>query len=156
MKMRNILGSVAVLAMVCGFVRAADMDSVEISTGAVVTNGGTHAGTAGYIVRGIIEGVTVKCSAGGTNTVTLSSANGQTIFSKSDCAGTNTYVLRTPVHLASSGAALTDTLYAYNSITNASYTVPLYGGVPCASKVTLSVVGAGSGTTTCSVVLMYR
>jgi len=131
-------------------VARAGVDDVTITTGAAVTNGGTHAGTASYVIRGEILGVVVSSTVGSTNTVTLTSADGQTIFSRASCtAGTNTYPIVTPVYIASTGAALTDThYYSTNAASATSYTVAKYGGIPCASKVTLSVVGAGLLTTT--------
>jgi hypothetical protein len=157
MKKLSFVG-VALVAMSIAGSAFADMDDLPFTTGLAVTNGGTHAGIASYIVRGTVEGVVVTITgAGATNAVTLTSADGQTIFSKSGCTvGTNTYPIVTPVFIASTGAALTDTLYAYNSVTNVSYTVARYGGIPVASKVTLSVVGSGTGTNTTAVKILYR
>jgi hypothetical protein len=157
MKKLSFVGAALVAMSVAGFAFAG-VDDVTITTGAVVTNGGTHAGTAAYVVRGEILAVVVTSTTGSTNTVTLTSADGQTIFSRAACtSGTATYPIVTPVFVASTGAALTDTMYAYNSATNVAYTVARYGGIPCASKVTLSVIGAGGPqTNTVSTKIIFR
>ncbi len=157
MKKLSFVGAALVAMSVAGFAFAG-VDDVTITTGAAVTNGGTHAGTASYVVRGEILAVVVTSTTGSTNTVTLTSADGQTIFSRAACtSGTATYPIEAPLYLASTGAALTDTLQVYNGTNAVSYTVAKYGPIPCASKVTLSVVGAGGPqTNTVSTKIIFR
>ena len=158
MKKLSFVGAALVAMSVAGFAFAG-VDDVTITTGAAVTNGGTHAGTASYVVRGEILAVVVTSTTGSTNTVTLTSADGQTIFSRAACtSGTATYPIEAPLYLASTGAALTDThYYSTNASAAISYTVAKYGPIPCASKVTLSVVGAGGPqTNTVSTKIIFR
>jgi len=161
MKIRNILTAVlavSIFGFLGGSKALAGVDDVTFTTGAAVTNGGTHAGLSSYVIRGEVLAVVVTTTAGSTNTVTLTSADGQTIFSRASCTvGTNTYPIVTPLYVASTGAALTDThYYSTNASAAISYTVSKYGPTPCASKVTLSVVGAGAtgqtNTTTAKVI----
>jgi hypothetical protein len=161
MKKLSLIGAALVAMTAAGLVFAGMDDPGWITTGAVVTNGGTHAGTSAYVIRGTVEGVVVKLTgtAGSTATVALTSEDGQTIFSRALCGiGTNTYPIVTPVFVASTGAALTDThYYSTNASAAISYTVAKYGGIPCASKVSLTVTGSSAGTTNNTwVKILYR
>jgi hypothetical protein len=158
MKKLSFVGAALVAMSVAGFAFAGMEDPGWIT--ATATGISTNAGSSSFVIRGTIEAIVVKTTGTGTpdNAITLTSEDGQTIFSKaSNTRGTNTYAIAAPLYLASTGAALTDTLYAYNSVTNASYTVAKYGGIPCASKVTLSVVNVTATTTnTTAVKILYR
>ena len=157
MKKLSFVGAALVAMSVAGFAFAG-MDDVTIS--ATASGISTNAGGAAYVIRGTVEGVVVTITGNGTpdNTVTLTSADGQTIFARAACAvGTNTYAIAAPLYLASTGAALTDThYYSTNASAAISYTVAKYGGIPCASKVSLSVASLANSTNTTAVKILYR
>ena len=159
MKKLSFVGAALVAMSVAGFAFAGMEDPGWIT--ATATGISTNAGSSSFVIRGTIEAIVVKTTGTGTpdNAITLTSEDGQTIFSKaSNTRGTNTYAIAAPLYLASTGAALTDThYYSTNAASSTSYTVAKYGGIPCASKVTLSVVNVTATTTnTTAVKILYR
>ena len=126
----------------------AGVDDVTL-TWVKVTNAATFASDQGFVVRGEIIAVKVGITGGSavTNTLTLSSADGQTLFTAA-CTGTNFYPLA-DVAYTTAGAAI-------NSSTVAATTNRVYVPIPCASKVTGSIVGTISTTNTALVKIIFR
>lgn len=146
MKKSNLIGA---------FIGASCALAVGVLAGiedVIIVNDQSLANAAAYtnstFVRGMVNGVFVKiedvASAARTNTIVITSADGQTIFS-SACVGasTNFYPLAYPLY--GSDAAL------INSSTVAATTNKVYGSMPTASKVTCTATGAAGATLTNSV-----
>lgn len=98
-------------------------------------------------VRGEVMSVAVTVPAGATGTVSVLTADGQTIFSKSVTAS-GVFYPRQPI-VTSAGAAIT-TVDA-GAITNSLYTPFVINGI-----VTTKVVGASSGTNAYSVTVNVK
>jgi hypothetical protein len=142
MNKSNLLGSVAgVLAMTVG--AFAGVDGVIMVNDQSIANAASYANA--FTLNGKIAGVSVKiedcASAVRTNTVTITSADGQTLFSAAVVGTcTNFYPLAVPLY--GTDAAL------INSSTVASTTNKVYASAPVASKVTCTVTGVAFPTLT--------
>jgi len=152
MKTTHNLFAFACIAVLSAFILSPDVragcDDVTF-TWAKVTNSATFAADQAYVIRGEIIGVKVGITGGSaiTNTVTMSSADGQTLFTAA-CTGTNFYPIA-DVAYTTAGAAI-------NSSTVAATTNKVYVAIPCASKVTGSIVGTFSTTNTALVKFIFR
>ena len=148
-----ILASVSVgLGLTVGLF--AGMNDVTFQSGASIASAAANT-NSGYVLRGTIEGVSVKiggcASAVRTNTVSITSADGQTIFSATILGtSTNFYPLAIPLY-STAGAQI-------NSSTVAATTNSVYAGIPVASKVTSIVTGADQSalTNTVTVKVLVR
>ena len=87
----------------------ADMDSIDFQK--AVTIAGVRASTNSFVLRGEVAGVAVVINdfADRTNTVAITSADGQTIFSKSCVSGTNFYPIAVPYQSTAGVVSSTDT-----------------------------------------------
>jgi hypothetical protein len=120
--------------------------------GVIIVNDQSLANAAAYtnsfVLNGKIEGVMVKiedcASAVRTNTVAITSADGQTLFNV-DCVGTSTnfYPLGVPLYTTAGAVA--------NASTVASTTNRFFVAQAVASKVTCTVTGVTFPTLTNSV-----
>jgi hypothetical protein len=151
MKTSNLLGGAVVVSAFLTAVCLAGMDDPTIVSGQTIA--GTKAYTNSFFIRGEVLGVAVKIEnntvANRTNTVAITSADGQTIFSKI-CTGTNFYPVLTQAY-GTDGAAILE----YRDVNSSNKTS--FVAMPVSSKVTAIVTGAvASDTNSCTVRLIVR
>lgn len=116
-----------------------------------VTIAGVAANTNAFVLRGEVAGVAVivNDAASRTNTVAITSEDGQTIFSKSCDSGTNFYPIAVPL-FSNVGVQI-------NSSTVKSTTNSVYSFAPVASRCTSVVTGADANqTNTVTVKVMVK
>ena len=153
MKRSNLIG--AVVGAVAGLVVSALAGMEDV----VIVNDQSLANAAAYTnhtsIRGNFEGIFVKiedaASAVRTNTVAVTTADGQTLFSAAVVGvSTNFYPIRAKAY--TTAAALV------NESTVDATTNNVYVTIPVASKVTCTVTGASFPTLTNSVTvrLLFR
>jgi hypothetical protein len=122
----------------------AGMDNYKIVDGKSLAN--AAATTNAMVVRGTVDAIVVKitdcASAVRTNTVSIVSDDGQTVFSLA-CVGTstNTYPIKTPTYSTAGAALLVGSAPA--GATNILYTA-----MAVASKLTCTVTGSAFPTLT--------
>ena len=154
MKRSNLIG--AVVGAVAGLAVSAlaGMEDVTIVNDQSIAVAGTYSNSS--FIRGEVMGVLVKIedinSAVRTNTVAITSADGQTIFSKA-CVGvsTNFYPILVPSY-TTAGAAVS----VLTSAEGTNQTV--YVAQPVASKVTALITGGNQAglTNNITVKIVYK
>ena len=146
MKKTTLIG--AVVGALAGFavLSLAGMEDVTIVNDQSIVN--ARAYTNSTFIRGVFKGIAVKiedaASAVRTNAVSVTSADGQTLFS-ANVVGTCTNFY--PVQTKFYG---TDAAFINSSTVDAT-TNAVYGGAPVSSKVTTVVTGVAFPTLTNSV-----
>jgi hypothetical protein len=140
---RNIVLGCILAAMVCANLVSATMDDrdYQITVIATATN------SVSYVLRGELEGVYVEVPTGKTGTVTVASEQA-TLFSKADIAATTYFPVRIPL-VSTAGVALT-------AVDAGSNTNAIVGKAAMAGPIAATVVGAGTGTNTWNIKLIYK
>jgi len=113
----------------------------DLTFQSAVSIAGVKANTNAFVVRGEVAGVSVAINgaADRTNTVAITSVDGQTIFSKSCVSGTNFYPIAVPLY-STTGSQI-------NSSTVLATTNSVYSYQPVAAKCTSIVTGADANNT---------
>jgi hypothetical protein len=145
MNRHNTLG--AIVGIVAGLaVGLFAADSVVIVNDQSLANAAAY--TNGFVLNGKVLGVAVRiedcASAARTNTVAITSADGQTIFSATVVGTTTSYYPIATLQYSTAGAVI-------NSSTVDSTTNRVYAPPAVASKVTATVTGVTYPTLTNSV-----
>lgn len=120
----------------------AEWDRADIEVSVVNIN----TGTVSTVVKGEIGTIITTVPTGATGTITLATADGVTLFSKSGLtAGTSAWTVLTPAYTAA-GVAITERAGGDTNV----YTNSIYKAFSTASEVTMTVIttGASSGTNT--------
>jgi len=144
--MKKFLCAVLVLAALVS-VATAEMDDVTFThsvSGALLT-------TNAAVVRGNIVGVSIIAPNSNptgltTGSVSVTSIEQGTIFSKSGITGSTNYYPILASMYSTAGAAITDKGWDGTNV-SAIGAAPIYGKLPVASKVTSVVTAASTGAT---------
>jgi len=133
----------------------AGMDAVDYTF--TVTAATTN--SKAYTLRGKVESVKITVPTGGTGTVTIASAQ-DTILTASSIAATATYYPRVAL-CTDAGAPLANvnTIITWRGTNDVSttntITEALYGKMPIAGAVTVSIVGEQTGTNSWTTTIVY-
>jgi len=150
--MKKFLACLIVACAAFAIPARAEVDDVTFSLSSITTN----EDSATYMVRGSVEGVIIAIPTAKTATVSIATASGVTLFSKSMTSATDGYIpLRHQVY-GSTGSALT--YQSASSDAANTYTNAVLGVVSIAEKVTATVAPAASttGTNAYTVKLIIR
>ena len=132
--MKKILSYAAAILVALTFTAVAAVDNVRVSSSLVTTAASTNT----YVVRGVVEGVVVQIPATKTGGVSIVTASGYTLFSKSGLtsATDGLFPIRVPTY--SPAASLLVSADSTN----------VYGQVAVAEAVTFTVTPADNTTGT--------
>lgn len=131
-----IFAAVAVFCIALAPTTFAAMDDVVYT---LAVNGTTNSASAGYVVRGIVQGVYVNGPAAGVNAtgvVLVTSADGQTILTKTQSSDTY-YPVRAQIN-NTSGTAISDSGVGFTNV--------VYAPIAVGSLLTARVAGTSADT----------
>lgn len=132
--MKKLLSILSCVLFVCTITARAAVDNVRASATLVTTAAATNT----YVVRGVVEGVNITCPSTKTCTVSIVTASGLTLYSKSGITtATDGYTpIRWPMY-SPAGTILSD-----------SGSTNVYGAVAIAEAVTFTITPAADTTGT--------
>lgn len=131
----------AMLFVALGVAAHAQMNDVAYNLTVV----GTGTNSAGYVLRGELEAIHVDVVGTTTGTVTVTSNDGRTLFTKASIAADATYLPVAALHTTAGAAATFNTYSQTGMVANAQ---AWYGKQPMAGKITVTLIGEDGATVT--------